>query len=325
MYLHRFSSTGGTMPLRYIQAIRKSILKKGLAIFAALCVCVIIAWTVKVKIFSNTPAANRFQGDYSIPRQIQYQFTLQNKTSRLITNAEFWAHAPVKQTPTQRCLQIESSYPYELITDSFGNQILKFTFDEFPPYATSIIAVKTELLLSTTPNAPAVPDVQTFLGPEKYIESDNLELRRLAQTLKAATPFKTTENIFAWVAGHVRYAGYLPKARGALYALQNRKGDCTEFMYLFAALCRANNIPARCIGGYICTQNKNLKPGDYHNWAEFYLDGAWRISDPQNKVFMKDPSNYIAMRLLNPSTDSFLSPFNKFRFEGAGLKVKMNL
>ena len=313
------------MPLRYIQAIRKSILTKGLAIFAALCGCVIIGWAVKVKILSNTPASNRFQSDYSIPRQIQYQFTLQNKTNRLVTNAEFWAHAPVKQTPTQHCSQIESSYPHELIADSFGNQILYFTFDEFPPYATSIIAVKTELLLSNTLNSLATPDLQTFLSPEKYIESDNPELHRLAQTLKAATPFKTAENIFNWVAGNIRYAGYLQKARGALYALQNKKGDCTEFMYLFAALCRANNIPARGIGGYICTQNRILKPGDYHNWAEFYLDGAWRISDPQNKVFMKDQANYIAMRLINASTDSSLSQFNKFRFEGAGLQVKMNL
>jgi len=96
-------------------------------------------------------------------------------------------------------------------------------------------------------------------------------------------------------------------------------------MYLFAALCRANNIPARGIGGYISTQNKILKPGDYHNWAEFYLDGTWRISDPQNKVFMKDQANYIAMRLINASTDSSIEPFNKFRFKGAGLKVKMNL
>ena len=277
------------------------------------------------KLASQKAAPDFVEADYSIPRQIQYQFTLRNKTNRLVTNAEFWAHAPVKQTPTQRCSQIESSYPYELITDSFGNQILHYTFDEFPPYATRIVSVKTDLVLSNTPNPLAVPDLQTFLSPEKYIESDNPELRRLAQTLKAATPFKTAENIFNWVAGNIRYAGYLQNDRGALYALQNKKGDCTEFMYLFAALCRANNIPARGIGGYIIAQNKILKPGDYHNWAEFYLDGTWRISDPQNKVFMKDQSNYISMRLISASTDSSIAPFNKFRLEGAGLQAKMNL
>lgn len=313
------------MPLRYIQVMRKSSFKKGLVIFAGLCVCIIIGWAVKVKTLSNTPASNRFLSDYSISRQIQYQFTLQNKTNRLVTNAEFWAHAPVKQTTTQRCLRIESSYPHELITDSFGNQILHFTFDKFPPYATSIIAVKIELLLSTTPNSLAVPNLQTFLKPEKYIESDNLELRRLAQTLKAATPLQTAEKIFNWVAGNVRYAGYLRNDRGALYALRHREGDCTEFMYLFVALCRANHIPARSIGGYISTQNKILKPGDYHNWAEFYLDGAWRISDPQNKVFMKDQSNYIAMRLISTSTENSMPQFSRFRFKGAGLQAKMNL
>ena len=44
--------------------------------------------------------------------------------------------------------------------------------------------------------------------------------------------------IFQWVSQNVKDDGYSAKDRGALYALTNRKGDCTEFMYLFVALCR---------------------------------------------------------------------------------------
>lgn|GEM_PF-6200965 len=57
---------------------------------------------------------------YTIPRQIQYSFTLQNKTAQVIENAEFWTYAPVKQTAHQRCDQIKSSHPYRLTNDSLA-------------------------------------------------------------------------------------------------------------------------------------------------------------------------------------------------------------
>lgn len=301
-------------------------MKRALVCFLSLCLCLLVIWIVKVNICSkNVSDHTNTSAEYSVPRQIQYQFALQNNTDRLIKNAEFWTYAPVRQTPTQRCSHIKSSYSYKLITDVFGNQILHFTFNEFPPYATRIVSVKSELLLSSRANPLTGPDLQVFLGPEKYIESNAPEVRRLARQLKAATPVKTAEKIFNWVAGNVRYAGYLSNDRGALYALRYKKGDCTEFMYLFAALCRANNIPARCVEGYICPEDRILKPGDYHDWAEFYLDGLWRIADPQNRVFMKDQENYIAMRLMHASTGSFEPQFNRFRFKGQGLSVKMNL
>jgi hypothetical protein len=67
-----------------------------------------------------------------------------------------------------------------------------------------------------------------------------------------------------------------------------------------------------------------LKPATYHNWAEFYIDGEWSISDPQKKIFMKGASNYIAMRLIGISTKDPALQFNRYGFKGEGLKVKMN-
>ena len=299
-------------------------MKKVMIFTAGFCLCFVFVWAIKIQVDKNTATSYFSLSEYSIPRQVQYHFTLQNQSNRLLKQTEFWTYAPVQQTAMQYCSRIESSHSYKLITDILGNQILNFTFDEFLPYATRIITVKAELLLSNRANPMAVSDLQTFLKPEKYIESDNPELCRLAKKLKDTTPLKTAERIFRWVADNIQYAGYLRNDRGALYALRHRQGDCTEFMYLFAALCRANNIPARCIGGYICKENRILQSGNYHNWAEFYIDGEWRISDPQKKVFMKDASNYIAMRLIRGSTNNLALQFNRYRFKGEGLSVKMN-
>ncbi|HUT69837.1 MAG TPA: transglutaminase domain-containing protein [Desulfatiglandales bacterium] len=261
---------------------------------------------------------------YTIPRHIQYGFTLQNKTNRLVKEAEFWTYAPVKQTPTQQCVHLEASHPFQVISDDLGNQILQFTFKNLPPYATKIITIEADLLLSDRPNPMQVKDLSAYLRAEKYCESDNPEISRVAKELKGSKPVVTAENIFRWVAGNMEYTGYLRNSRGALYALRDKKGDCTEFMYLFAALCRANNIPARCIGGYICPENAVLKPNGLHNWVELRDNGVWNIADPQRNVFMQDPSHYIAMQVISESPQNPMGDYYRLRFAGDGLRVKMN-
>jgi transglutaminase-like putative cysteine protease len=249
---------------------------------------------------------------------------LQNKTNRLVKKSEFWTYAPVEQTATQKCTNIESTHPYKLIKDDLGNQILHFTFDNLPPYATKVIRIKTDLLLADSPNPLRDLNVKGFLQAGKYIESDSPELIRLAEALKTKEPAGTAAKLFNWVSTQVKYSGYLRGDRGALYALRNKKGDCTEFMYLFAALCRANDIPARGVGGYLCNGNSVLKPSEYHNWVEFYDRGLWRIADPQRKVLMEDTSDYMAMRIIDESPENPMGNYHRFRFSGDGLKVKMN-
>jgi len=264
------------------------------------------------------------QPTYPISRHFRYAYILQNSTNWRVKDVEFWVYAPVKQTATQRCVRLKSSHSYQLLADDLGNQILHFTFDFFPPYATKIVTIETDLLFADQANQMVVDNFAIFLRPEKYLESDAPALSRLARELRAAESLQTAENIFRWVADNVRYTGYSREDRGARYALVHKEGDCTEFMYLFVALCRANKIPARCVGGYVYGGSTILHPEDYHNWAEFYADGAWRIADPQKKVFMKNRSSYIAMRIIPAVGDGSIAQFNRFRFKGSGLQVKMN-
>ena len=260
---------------------------------------------------------------YPILKDIQYGFTLRNKTNQILKGAEFWAYAPVKLTSTQKCLKIEVSDPYQLILDDLGNQILHFRFEDLPPYSVKLIAIKTSLGLSNTSHPIPIGDVQPFLRPEKYIESDHPELKQFAKKFESATPRETAESLFRWVAKNISYAGYLRDTRGALYALRNKRGDCTEYMCLFAALCRANRIPARGIGGYVCRESSLLEPSSYHNWAEFYEEGAWRIGDPQKNIFMQNSSQYIAMRIIGESEKNPMGESNRFRSSGDGLEVEM--
>lgn len=261
---------------------------------------------------------------YPIQRQIQYSFTLQNLSNRALKNGEFWALAPVRQTSHQKCERLEVSHPHQILSDAHGNQTLYFNLPELPPFGTLIVSVKATLALSDTANPLPCADMQAYLKPEAYCESGAPEIVRLAKGFTSRRTVAAAEEAFNWTAANIQYAGYLRNERGALYALMNRQGDCTEFMYLFAALCRARDIPARAIGGFLCTGDAVVKPGDYHNWAEFFDGRTWRLADPQRNGWLKDGSHYIAMRVIAEAPGDPLAGFHRFRFNGEGLKARMN-
>jgi len=77
----------------------------------------------------------------------------------------------------------------------------------------------------------------------------------------------------------LRRAKHRSKQLGALGALKQKIGDCTEHSDLFVALCRAKGIPARICDGYIMNPNKGVTPR--HMWAEFYSKRlGWIPVDP---------------------------------------------
>lgn len=258
------------------------------------------------------------------PKKVKYSFILQNKTNKVINNGMVWAYAPVYKTSFQTCSQIKANLSYKLIKDESLNQILQFAIQDVPPFASRKISIEADLLYRSSPEKMALPDKHLYISPEKNIESNHPQIIALAKDLKMKKPLATAEKIYEWVSNNIKYSGYIKNSRGALYALKHKKGDCTEFMSLFIALCRANNIPARGVGGYICKDNCILKPIGYHNWAEFYHKGSWMLADCQKKQFLGDASEYIATQIICQDNNTPMGRYNRFRCQGKGLTIKMN-
>ena len=55
-----------------------------------------------------------------------------------------------------------------------------------------------------------------------------------------------------------------------------RAGVCRDFAHLGITLCRALNIPARLVVGYV---NFEEPPQDFHAVVEAWLDGRWVLFD----------------------------------------------
>jgi len=279
-----------------------------------LVVAVLVAW---IK-FGRGPGEPR----YDISRTVRYSVTVYNPGNELVSGANFWVFAPLNQTAFQRVVNIDASQPYTIDVDARGNQRLQFAAD-IPPYGTKIVRVDVQLELASEANRFREADVDLFLAAEDKIESDAEPIATLARNLKRDSELDTADAIFNWVSGSIDYAGYVREDRGALYALNERKGDCTEYSYLYTALARSAGIATRPIGGFVTAENAVFRARDFHNWAESYLDGKWRVVDPQNRQNRVQEHHHIAMRVLGAGGEG-VSNTHQLIGADAGLEIRMN-
>jgi len=126
-----------------------------------------------------------------------------------------------------------------------------------------------------------------YTQAEGLIESNDAKIISKAQDLieNESNIHEKVYRIYSFVVRHMRYSSQ-EFERGALWALENGLGDCSEYSYLFVALCRAAGIPTRIQAGFAFhSQEETLEDG--HMWAEYYLDNygwipvdaTWRLFD----------------------------------------------
>ena len=108
-------------------------------------------------------------------------------------------------------------------------------------------------------------ELRMFIGKgSPYIDHELGEIRRVAKQVAADNPenaWAQVEKLYDWVRENIEYRK--GPIRHMKDSLKDRKGDCEEMTGIFVALCRASNIPARCVWV------------PEHCYPEFYLE------DPQ--------------------------------------------
>lgn len=107
------------------------------------------------------------------------------------------------------------------------------------------------------------------------------KIKRLAPEIVGdeKNPYLAARKIFAWVAGHIPWAGareYSTIEDLSDYGLTSGHGDCGIQTMVFITLARYSGIPARWQSGWM------LHPGkvNLHDWSEIYLEGyGWTPVD----------------------------------------------
>lgn len=264
---------------------------------------------------ASAPATERYN------RYVRQSLTLQNPGAEAIT-AKVWVYAPVSRTSTQQLERVEVNEPHQVTTDALGNRVIELTNVRLAPYESRVVTMGSHLSLSALPERERVSDTANYLRAEKFIESDDRQIRELATKLRAAKPAASAKAIYEWIRANIAYSGYDADEYGAKRALERRRGDCTEFADLTVALARALEIPSRTVGGFVVESDTVLRAAEYHNWAELYFDGGWQLVDTQRGAFAESADRYIAFHLASTSIDNPMQGAERFR-TSAKLLVRM--
>ena len=125
----------------------------------------------------------------------------------------------------------------------------------------------------------AVPDdVLRYLMPSRYCESDILS--RAAQQIFGKLPhgLSRVRAIESWIHDSIYYLpGFSNSTTTAQEVFVQRAGVCRDFAHLGITFCRALNIPARLVVGYVHFEEP---PQDFHAVFEAWLDNQWVMFDP---------------------------------------------
>lgn len=124
-----------------------------------------------------------------------------------------------------------------------------------------------------------------FLLPSRYCLSD--QLMTVAWELFGGSPpgWERVQAICDWVHANVRFQyGTSTPLTTSADVFRDRVGVCRDFAHLGVTFCRAMNIPARYVFGYLPDIGipPDPNPMDFAAWMEVYLGDRWWTFDPRN-------------------------------------------
>ena len=141
-----------------------------------------------------------------------------------------------------------------------------------------LITTPAPLQLDEAPVSQVPDEALRHLMPSRYCESDILS--RAAQQLFGHLPrgLSRVRAIESWIHDSIYYLpGFSNSTTTAQEVFVQRAGVCRDFAHLGITFCRALNIPARLVVGYVYFEEP---PQDFHAVFEAWLDHQWVLFDP---------------------------------------------
>ncbi len=190
-------------------------------------------------------------------------FTFRNDSTRALNGASAEIYIGKKNVVEyQKDISINiSPAPKDIKEDEFGNMYAIYDFSEYKPGRTIDIKVD-RIFESMDYSGEAIPvrtestvtrQNELYTRPQDKIESDDASILAKAKeiTYGYSSDYKRARAIFEYINTNISYDKSNAYAnKGALSALENKKGVCEEFATLYAALCRSIEIPCKVIEGY---------------------------------------------------------------------------
>ncbi len=137
------------------------------------------------------------------------------------------------------------------------------------------------------PVAELPDEVLGFVMPSRYCLPDELGHEAWQRFGDLPSGWGRVQAIVDYVHGYLQF---MPGASNpwttAADVYRAGQGVCRDFAHLAISFCRALNIPARYVFGYIPDIGvpPTAEPMDFAAWFEAYLDGRWCTFDARNNT-----------------------------------------
>ena len=167
-------------------------------------------------------------------------------------------------------------------------------FDKLPEkVGLPVVTLEGRITSQTYAITPIVAlDTRTFLAATDRFPANDAKIKQLATKITAncKTREEKTRAILDWLqpGKNLDYGGKITGSRyGTLQVLEQKFGHCWDFSDVFVTLCRASDVPARQVTGWLYGVSG-------HVWAEVLVDGqGWQAVDPS--AGLRCGSDYIPL------------------------------
>ena len=226
--------------------------------------------------------------------KIEYSIQFLSQGPDNIKNADFYIAVPTDYYNQKITSSLEFfPKPQEIKFDNWGQKVAHFNFRNIKPGTNLVprMVVKADLYKTNF-----------WIMPEKVEGLDKVPLKIKKKYLKDSVTYRINDpkikeaaikaigketntywkarKIYQFVREMLDY-----KLKGGWDSvpilLERGTGSCSEYSFVFIALCRAVGIPARYVGGIVTRGDDAFVDNVFHRWAEVYLPGyGWVTVDP---------------------------------------------
>lgn len=196
-----------------------------------------------------------------------------------------------------RLVELESSWAHRVTKDpEYGNEII-FLESQSPTAGPVEFNLRYVVSRREQRHSLTEGEVSPWDKEPRGLTTVTDEIRKIARetTTGVEDPLEKARALYHYVFSRMEYdktgEGW---GRGdTVYACKTRKGNCTDFHSLFAALAMSEGIPARFrIGFSLPPASEGELGSGYHCWAEFHVRGKGWIPVDISEAWKKPSRAY---------------------------------
>jgi len=321
---------------------RREFLKYAIALLASGCA------GVQVKEFEQVKEEKNFFLKSPRYTLIKYSYEIHNQSSETIKALEAFLSIP-PDTVSQRIIdfKLDSTLEPEIVYDKWGQKIAHYRLEEIKLESKIILSwtAKTEIREIKYNIAPkkvgyvfsSIPDPifsnYTADGCMYQLKNPIIQDKARAIIGKETNIFYKARKIHDFVIDHMKPTSP-DKWKTAPELLEKGYGSCSEYTFLFIALCRASGIPARYVGGSTRLESGGKYNDDIlHRWAEIYfpnygwipVDVTWNDRPQAFYQYLYSLSNRHFTMYVGGGDSEYLGWYYDSNIKGVGLKGKVRV